>query len=122
MTIQDGHEVLDTSTIGGGVQAARPMSERLSRRQRMTMTPEILILASASAPDVGTRLNEYSENFFSALTQDDELLALVGIDPQTKTGLGDIRYEGCVLEPAVAGSQLRRLLVTITFTYLYRAA
>jgi hypothetical protein len=100
----------------------KPASERLSRRQRMTLTPEIMILAYASEPAVGTLLNLIAERFLSVLTQDAELIAAVGIDPTTKTGLGEIRYDGCTLEPAAAGSKERRLLLTIVFTYPYLTA
>ncbi len=118
--INDGHEALDVASIGGGVQGAKPASERLSRRQRMTMTPEIMILAYTSEPNIGTLLNLYSERFLAALTQDAELLTALGIDPATKTGLGEIRYDGCLLEPATAASKERRLLLTIVFTYLFQ--
>jgi hypothetical protein len=99
-----------------------PLSERFSRRQNRELTPEIFILAYASEPDVGTLLNQCAERFLSALTQDTELLAAIGADPSGTTADGEIRYESCVLEPAVAESRERRMLLTIVFTYPYKVA
>jgi hypothetical protein len=122
ITIQDAHEVLDVSTIGGGVHSAKHASMRLPQQQRMVMTPEIRILASAAPDAIGTLLNQCADRFLEAVTQDTELLKLVGIDPATKTGGGEIRYEAVYLEPAAATSQERQLLVTLVFTYLFKMA
>jgi hypothetical protein len=100
----------------------KPPSERLSRRQRMDLAPEILILAYAAEPDVGTLLNQCCDRFISAMTNDAALLAALGIDPTGRTGAGEIRYEGCSLEPAPAESKERRMTLSIAFTYPYAAA
>ncbi len=120
--IEDGAEALDVSPIDGGVGAAKPRGVRLSQRQRMAMTPDIKILASASAAAVGTLLNQCAERFIAALMQDEELLAAVGIDPASKTGVGEIRYEECLLEPAPATSTERRLTLKLIFVYIYQTA
>lgn len=100
----------------------QPQSERLSRRQRRKLTPEIAILAYASEPDVGTLLNGLCDSFLSAVTTDAELLAAVGADPTGRTAVGGISFDSCVLEPAVADSKERRLLLGIVFTYPYQIA
>lgn len=100
----------------------QPKSERLSRRQLRALKPEIMILAYASEPAVGTLLNLLCERLIAALTTDAELLAAIGADPTGRTAVGEIRYDSCVLEPATAESKERRLLLTIVFTYPYQAA
>lgn len=107
---------------GTDVVIDQPQSERLSRRQRRALTPEIMILAFAAEPDVGTLLNQLCERFISALTLDAELLAAVGADPAGRTAVGEIRFDSCALEPAGAEAKERRLLLTIVFTYPYQAA
>jgi hypothetical protein len=114
--IHDGTDVLVNSAAG------TPASERLSRRQNRVLTPGIEILAYASEPDVGTLLNQCCERFISALISDAELLVALGIDPATATGSGEIRFDACVLEPAVAESKERRMVLTIVFTYPYQVA
>jgi hypothetical protein len=107
---------------GTDVFVSAPPSERFSRRQLRSLTPEIMILAAADQPNAGTLLNQCAERFLSALTSDAELLAAIGADIAGRTAGGEIHFDSCVLEPAVADSKERRLLLTIVFTYPYQAA
>lgn len=107
---------------GSDVVTDHPAGERLSRRQRRALTPEIMILAAAAEPNVGTLLNLLCDRFVAALTADAALLAAIGADAAGRTAVGEIRYDSCVLEPAVADSKERRLLLSLVFTYPYQVA
>ena len=101
--IHDGSEtLLDT-----------PASERQSRLARMDMAPQVAILVSVGEPQAGTLLNAFRARFLRAVITDPTILSFCAAS-------GNIRYEGCLLEPATADSKERRMELNIVFTYVFR--
>lgn len=93
----------------------KPDNERFSRLLRMEMAPLVAILVHASEPSAGTLLNIYRARFLAAVISDAGILAAIG-------GNGEIRYEGCSLEPATAEAKERRLELNLVFMYPFRAS
>jgi hypothetical protein len=98
---------------GGETRLDTPPGERQSRVARIDMAPLIAILVHADEPDSGSLLNRYRARFLKAVTADDQILSFT--DPN-----GEIRYEGCLIEPAAAEAKERRMELNLVFTYVFR--
>lgn len=93
----------------------KPQAERQSRLQRIELSPNIVILVATTAAEVGALFNLYRARVLKAVLQDPEILALLAPS-------GEIRYEGCTLEPATAESKEGRLELNLVFAYVFRTS
>lgn len=91
-----------------------PPGERLSRVQRVELSPEITILVRA---DTGTEaralLTLFRNRVVYAVLSDATLRGYVGT-------VGGIRFEGYVVEPPTPESKEPRTKLDIVFTYVFK--
>ncbi len=101
---------------GAENQLDKPDNERQARFQRIQMMPETTLLVGAQSADVGTLHNLYRARLVKAVVADATdgvLFALLGAS-------GEVKYDGCQLEPATAESKEGRMMVNFVFTYPLR--
>lgn len=92
-----------------GDEATQAQAKKLADRM-IEMTPETRILVDAGAADVGPLLNGFRLALIKAVTQDADLLAVVG-------SAGDIRYDGCSTETAKGERIEGGLALNFRFVY-----
>ena len=76
----------------------------------VVMTPEVFVLVSASAADVGRDLNLVRGRFIKAVLQDPALKTLLGTN-------GDARYAGCGTALATGRSMEGEMALSFAFRY-----
>lgn len=103
--VLDADEAVDEDDLGGGRQSVAP--------QMVVMTPEVFILASTTAAQIGTELNTFRRRTITRVLTDAPLLALVGPN-------GSIRYAGCGTALAVGRSMEGEMSVSFAFRYVLR--
>jgi len=102
--ILDGDETAADSDPG----SRPPTAPRI-----MTMTPEIYVLLSDKASDVGTELNLMRGRMINAIANDAQLIAL------TKDGEGG-RYEGAASGLSRGRSMIGEVGLSFSFRYVLR--
>jgi hypothetical protein len=92
-----------------------PSPRHASAIRRVIMNPQVFLLLSDKAVDVGTSLNAFRANYVKAIMEDQTLIDL------TLDGIG-MRYDGCSSGFARGRSMEGEMIVNIAFTYLWRVS
>lgn len=91
-----------------------PGGEKLSRAQRVELSPQILILVHAdTGAEAGTLLTLFRNRVVYAVLTDATLRDYVGT-------VGGMRFEGTAVEPPSPESKEPRMDINIVFTYVFK--
>lgn len=105
IVIFDGDEGVEGSEVGG---RRRPDSAAI-----VVMTPEVYVLASKRAEDIGAALNVLRRRVIRRVLTDVPLRALVGPN-------GDLRYAGCGTALAAGRSMEGEMSLSFAFQYVLK--
>lgn len=91
----------------------KPRSSQFSAVQLMELMPQILILVrSDTGIEAGTLLTLFRNRIVRAVMADATLQGYVGT-------VGDMRYDGCSVEPPTPESKEPRMQIDIVFPYMF---
>ena len=105
--VLDADEAVEDEDLAGGRPGRAP--------QIVIMTPEIFILVSKRAADIGAELNMLRRRIIRRVLTDATLLSLVGPN-------GSIGYAGCGTALAVGRSMEGEMAVSFAFRYVLKPA
>lgn len=105
--LQDGAEQFDDTAAG----------ERLSRNQRMVLTPQIDLLVSTDSTNTGPLFDQFLPLIQKAVLGDAELQSIVGVSGGR--GPGKLEYAGCTCRQVGPEVKETRLEVHFAFTYTF---
>ena len=102
VTILEGDEESAPSQIGKDRPATAPV--------KMSMTPEVCIVASESPDDLGTKLNAIRKALIDAFATDSDLISILGTN-------GSIAYRGMISDLGLGRAMLGRMALRFAITY-----
>ena len=105
--VLDADEAVEDEEIRPGRPAPAP--------QLVVMTPEIFVLVSDRAADIGAELNTFRRRIVRRILTDATLAGLVGPN-------GAIRYAGCGTALAVGRSMEGEMALSFAFRYVLKPA